>query len=78
MQPHKNTQKKPNQNHRRKRKPRYQPRRELATVSPPNVNVRVEDWGSTAEPWPETIGEWFVGEFCCLTLPLRSLRDTDR
>lgn len=57
MQPYRNTQKKPNQN-RRKRKPwQGRPRKEPATVSPPNAHVQAEEWGSTAEPWPETIDE---------------------
>lgn len=57
MQPHKNSARKTNPSHHRKNKPRRQPNREQATVSPPVVSIQAEEWGATAEPWPGTIDE---------------------
>lgn len=63
MQSHKNTPKKANANHHRKYKPRRQPHKAPATFNPPAANVQAEEWGSSANPWPETVGELFVGGF---------------
>jgi len=57
MQSHKNTPKKNNANHHRKHKPRRQPHKEPVTFNPPAANVQAEEWGSSANPWPETVDE---------------------
>ncbi|KAF9787330.1 hypothetical protein BJ322DRAFT_717487 [Thelephora terrestris] len=57
MQPHKNTPKKANSNHQRKHKPRRQPHKETVAVNSPAVNAQAEGWGSSANPWPDTIDE---------------------
>ena len=57
MQSHKNTVANANPNYNRRRKSRRQPHKEPIVVNPPAVNVQAEGWGSTADPWPGTIGK---------------------